>query len=74
MALLYLLGQGVTQNNAMGAFYLKKAADKGNAWAMYHLGRLYYYGEGIPRNPKLALDYLQTVSYTHLTLPTNSRV
>ena len=26
---------------------------------MYHLGRLYYYGEGIPRNPKLALDYLQ---------------
>ena len=59
MALLYLLGQGVTQNNAMGAFYLKKAADKGNAWAMYHLGRLYYYGEGIPRNPKLALDYLQ---------------
>ena len=57
MALLYLLGQGVTQNNAMGAFYLKKAADKGNAWAMYHLGRLYYYGEGIPRNPKLALDY-----------------
>ena len=43
----------------MGAFYLMKAADKGNAWAMYHLGRLYYYGEGIPRNPKLALDYLQ---------------
>ena len=51
MALLYLLGQGVTQNNAMGAFYLKKAADKGNAWAMYHLGRLYYYGEGIPVTP-----------------------
>ena len=40
MALLYLLGQGVTQNNAMGAFYLKKAADKGNAWTMNHIERL----------------------------------
>ena len=60
MARIYLQGNGVPQNNAMATFYLRKAADKGDAWSMYNLGRLYYYGEnGVPRNMNLALDYLQ---------------
>ena len=61
LGMMYARGRGVTQDYKTAAQWYQKAADQGYARAQYSLGRMYENGYG-------------AVSYTHLTLPTTSRV
>ena len=58
--------------------WYEKAAAQENSCAAYRLGKLYLEGKDVPKDVPKAVAYLtesaQPVSYTHLTLPTNSLV
>ena len=56
----YLLGDvNVKQDYDQAAKYFAKAANQGNAEAMYNLARLYDYGLGVKKDHQIALKLLQ---------------
>lgn len=59
MALKYMHGNGCKKNNELALKYFQKAANMGDATAMYWVGRLCYGGEGCRRNLKRAADYFR---------------
>lgn len=50
MAERYYYGNGVTQDYAEAAKWLRKAAEKGDAAAQFNLGWMYYRGEGVEKD------------------------
>ena len=46
------------------------AAEQGDADAQFTLGVMYRDGHGVGVNYKKSMEWFETVSYTHLTLPT----
>jgi TPR repeat protein len=55
---LYLIGQGVQQDDRVGATWLQKAAEKGDTTAQTELGGLYLTGRGVPRDDAVAAGWL----------------
>jgi uncharacterized protein len=51
---MYDLGDGVPQDYAEAAFWYRKAADQGYAWAQQNLGFEYGNGQGLPQDYILA--------------------
>ncbi|MBA3660840.1 MAG: sel1 repeat family protein [Gammaproteobacteria bacterium] len=56
--LLYELGCGVGQDYAMAFLLMREAAAKGNAQAMFEVGRLHMQGLGVTQNYPNALQWL----------------
>ena len=54
-----LTGTGTVADPHKAAEYFMKAAKLGNTDAQYALGRLFYLGQGVPRNLRQALFYLE---------------
>jgi TPR repeat protein len=50
LGLLYQTGQGVPQDYAQAAAWIREAAEQGNAVAQNFLGFLYSTGQGVPQN------------------------
>ena len=48
--MLYESGQGVSQSYAEAAKWFRKAADLGDDVAQNNLGRMYYTGQGVPKD------------------------
>jgi TPR repeat protein len=46
----YALGEGVPQDFAKAAKWIRKAADQGNEYAQNSMGGMYERGEGVPKN------------------------
>lgn len=42
--------------------YFRSAAEKGNAFAEYQLGRLYFFGKGVPRDEDAGMAYLKSAA------------
>lgn len=58
LALMYLRGEGVSQDKAYGLQLLREAADDGYSAAQYFMGRRLLYGNGVPQDKSLAMSYL----------------
>ncbi|MBE6373760.1 MAG: sel1 repeat family protein [Lentisphaerae bacterium] len=58
---IYRAGKGGTENNAEAAVCFKAAAEKGNLNAGLELGRMYYFGQGVKKDDRLAVQYLRPV-------------
>jgi len=58
LALMYLRGEGVSQDRSYGLRLLREAADDGYSAAQYLLGRHLLYGTGVPQDKPLAMSYL----------------
>jgi soluble lytic murein transglycosylase-like protein len=54
----YERGVGIGQDTKKALQLYCKAARKGNVEAKYHLGKIYAFGNGVPRNPELAAAWL----------------
>jgi len=50
LGLMYLLGDGVPENDAEAVKWFRLAAEQGYATAQYNLGRMYANGYGVPQN------------------------
>jgi len=50
IGLMYLNGEGVSQDLAQAARWYRKAAEQGNSDAQFGLGVLYFHGQGVPEN------------------------
>ncbi len=50
-------GDGVTEDRKLAADWLYHAAKRGNANALYAIGRMYDLGEGLPADPQKAVVY-----------------
>lgn len=61
LALCYLNGRGVEQNEREGMKWLEKSAESGEPWALIDLGRMYAFGDGVERDGRKAESYLQRV-------------
>lgn len=58
--ILYIKGvKGIPQNYIRAAEYFKKAADKGEAEAQMWLGRMAWFGLGVPKDKEKALELLE---------------
>jgi tetratricopeptide (TPR) repeat protein len=55
LAVMYLQGQGVTQDYVLALNWFQKAADRGHADAQVNLGILYENGRGVARNYSKAI-------------------
>lgn len=55
----YVSGVNVTDNLDLAFYWFYKSAEQNCARAQYYLGRCFYYGEGIEKNEKLALNYYE---------------
>uniref|UniRef100_A0AC35GYP0 MYND-type domain-containing protein n=1 Tax=Panagrolaimus sp. PS1159 TaxID=55785 RepID=A0AC35GYP0_9BILA len=47
------------------------AANRGEPDALYYLGRIYHYGEGVNRDYKISMEYLMKAATTYRALPLN---
>lgn len=56
---MYKMGQGTTVNNDLAFQSFKYAADLGNSAAQYNLARMYLFGDGIPKDTKSGIFYLE---------------
>ncbi|CAG8448932.1 9806_t:CDS:2 [Diversispora eburnea] len=56
-------GEGVIRNLTEAAIYFKKAAENGNATAMFNMGKIYYYGMGINQDISEGEKYLKLAAY-----------
>ena len=52
----------------MAADWYRKAAEAGLAKARFNLGALYYAGEGLPRDPRLAAEWFSKAAYQNHAL------
>ena len=66
--LVILTGAGMSAESGISTF-----RDSDGLWEKYRVEDVAT-PEGFAANPKLVLDFYNPVSYTHLTLPTTSRV
>ena len=87
---MYAKGNGCLEDDDEAIRWYKKSAEQGYAEAQYNLGVLHYHGRGglqdheeaakwwkLAAEQKLEIaqwNLEMTVSYTHLTLPTNREV
>ena len=51
---MYFFGRGVSKDDQQAVAWLRKAADKGNAFGQYGLGLVYMVGRGVPKDNELA--------------------
>jgi len=58
LAMMYLSGQSVAQDNTQAAFWMLKAAESGDAEGMYRLGVMYFNGWAVPQDASLAAHWL----------------
>lgn len=58
LGLCYESGLGVEADISKAVRYYKKAAEKGNAFAMAHYGCALANGEGVRKNKKSAMEWL----------------
>jgi len=58
LAASYLKGEGVTQSYEQAGFWYRKAAEQGNAKAMYNLGLLFMKGMGTQKDDKEAYQWI----------------
>ena len=58
---IYIMGLGVQSDYAEAIGYYSKAAEKGNAVAMYALGFAYQTGTGVEKNTTEAKKWFQQV-------------
>ena len=56
--MLYVDGLGLRPSPALGASWLRRAADQGHVEAQYQLGRLYLDGQGVPLDHREAGAWL----------------
>mgnify|MGYP003314535099 FL=1 len=61
---------GMQQDITLAVQWYGKAADQNLPEAQHMLGVLHTEGRGVPANLATAFSWFDTVSYTHLTLPT----
>lgn len=54
---MYLLGQGVQQDDREAVFWLSKAAENGYAGAQSNLGNMYLLGRGVEKDPVAAVNW-----------------
>ena len=59
---MYLVGQGVPQNDFEAGEWLRKAADQGNSFAQFYLGGLYFVGRGVPQDYAKAREWYEKAS------------
>ena len=57
LALRYRKGREVPQDLPRAVEWLLRAADLGHAHAQSSMGVRYYYGEGVPKNHRLAMKW-----------------
>jgi CHAT domain-containing protein/Flp pilus assembly protein TadD len=57
LGLMYLNGEGVTQNDVEAAKWFRKAAEQGQADAQVNLGWMYNYGKGVTKNDSEAIKW-----------------
>ena len=60
LGVMYVEGQGVTQDYVQAASWYRKAAEQGNAFAQSNLGAMYYTGQGVTQ------DYVQAHKWFNL--------
>jgi hypothetical protein len=53
----YRFGQGVPQDSAQGAAWIRKSSEQGHIGAQFNLGLIYFNGQGVPQ------DYAQAASW-----------
>jgi len=56
---MYYNGKGVPQDWSKAREWYEKAAEKGNAEAMFNLGVMYEHGEGVPQNYAKAAEWYE---------------
>jgi TPR repeat protein len=59
LGVMYLNGQGVSQNDAKAVEWWQKATDQGNAYSQNNLGAMYSRGRGVPQNYANAVVWYQ---------------
>ena len=55
-------GENFTKNVQEAIDYLKRAAEKGFDFAEYELGKIYLFGNDIPKDTETALEYLNSAA------------
>jgi TPR repeat protein len=57
---MYINGQGISENSALGIEWVLKAANNGDAMAQFNIGKSYLNGSnGLPKNRIQALNWLK---------------
>ena len=56
---MYLMGQGVANDNALAAQWYRKAAEQGSAGAQSNLGNVYAAGLGVPKDDAQAVKWFR---------------
>ena len=64
LGLMHRLGQSIEKDNTRAAYWLTKAANKGQPLAQHHLGFMYYSGEGVIKDSVISLKWL-TLAMDH---------
>jgi TPR repeat protein len=59
LGMLYLFGEGVTQDTAQGISWLEQAANSGSYGAANELGQVYLSGKGVAVDERKALKWLE---------------
>ena len=59
LGLMYANGEGVAEDDAEAARWLRLAADQGHAGAQYNLGVMYASGRGVPEDDAEAVRWLR---------------
>jgi len=62
---LYILGEGVEQDEGQGVEWLLKAAEQGLADAQFEIGNLYLAGANLEQDAELGLDMLTKAANQH---------
>lgn len=62
LGILYLQGQGVAQDLALAARWLREAAAQGNAQAQYRLALMHLAGDGVAQDPATAAGLLRAAA------------
>ena len=57
LGLMYVLGQGVPQDDVEAVKWFRLAADQGDAYAQYSLGEMYTNGQGVPQDDVQAVKW-----------------
>lgn len=60
LGMMYLKGQGTTQDYEEASKWLRASAENGIAQAQYNLARLYMEGQGVPRDYEFAYIWFKT--------------
>lgn len=58
MGIMYKEGQGVKKDTLKGFDLLSRAAEENRALAQHHIALMYYLGDGVTKDPVMALSWL----------------